>query len=73
MLILCHSGLTTCSKQVRMCLLEKTVAYESRYLELWNYENLNAEYLKLNPISMVPTLGHDGEPIINALAITVAP
>lgn len=69
MLTLYHSGLSTCSKQVRMCLKEKGVAYEGRYLELWNYENLNPEYLKLNPHGVVPTLVHDGAPIINALTI----
>jgi glutathione S-transferase len=69
MLTLYHSGLSTCSKQVRMCLREKGVAYEGRYLELWNYENLNPEYLKLNPHGVVPTLVHDGVPIINALTI----
>jgi glutathione S-transferase len=69
MLTLYHSGLSTCSKQVRMCLIEKGVDYESRYIELWNYENLNPEYLKLNPNGVVPTLVHDGTPIVNALAI----
>lgn len=69
MLTLYHSGLSTCSKQVRLCLKEKGVAYESRYIELWNYENLNPEYLKLNPNGVVPTLVHDGVPLINALAI----
>jgi glutathione S-transferase len=52
-----------------MCLKEKGVAYEGRYLELWSYENLHPEYLKLNPHGVVPTLVHDGVPIINALAI----
>ncbi len=69
MVTLYHSGLSTCSKQVRMCLMEKGVDYESRYIELWDYENLNPEYLKLNPNGVVPTLVHDGTPIINALAI----
>jgi len=69
MVTLYHSGLSTCSKQVRMCLREKGVPYESRYLELWSYENLNPEYLKLNPNGVVPTLVHDGTPIVNALAI----
>lgn len=69
MLTLYHSGLSTCSKQVRMCLKEKGVPYESRYLELWNYDNLNPEYLKINPNGVVPTLVHDGVPIVNALAI----
>ena len=69
MLVLYHSGLSTCSKQVRMCLREKGVAYESRYLELWNYENLNPEYLKLNPNGVVPTLVVDGRPVIESTLI----
>ena len=69
MLTLYHSGLSTCSKQVRHCLKEKGLEYESKYVELWNYENLNPDYLKVNPNGVVPTLVHDGDPIINALAI----
>jgi glutathione S-transferase len=65
-----HSGLTTCSKQVRLCLREKDIPYESHYIELWNYENLNPEYLKLNPNGVVPALVHDGEPIFNSFVIT---
>ena len=69
MLELYHSGLTTCSKQVRHCLREKGLAYESRYVELWRYENLSPDYLKLNPNGVVPTLVHDGTPIINSFCI----
>jgi glutathione S-transferase len=69
MLELYHSGLTTCSKQVRHCLREKGLAYESRYVELWRYENLSPAYLKLNPNGVVPTLVHDGTPIINSFCI----
>ena len=69
MLELYHSGLTTCSKQVRHCLREKGLAYQSRYVELWRYENLSPEYLKLNPNGVVPTLVHDGVPIINSFCI----
>jgi len=69
MLVLYHSGLTTCSKQVRHCLREKGLPYESRYVELWRYENLSPEYLKLNPNGVVPTLVHDGVPIINSFCI----
>ena len=43
MLELYHSGLTTCSKQVRLCLREKEIPYKSHYIELWNYENLNPD------------------------------
>jgi glutathione S-transferase len=69
MLELYHSGLTTCSKQVRHCLREKGLPYESRYVELWRYENLSPDYLKLNPNGVVPTLVHDGVPVINSLCI----
>jgi glutathione S-transferase len=64
-----HSGLTTCSKQVRHCLREKGLAYKNRYVELWRYENLSPDYLKLNPNGVVPTLVHDGTPIINSFCI----
>jgi glutathione S-transferase len=69
MLELYHSGLTTCSKQVRHCLREKELAYASRYVELWRYENLSPDYLRLNPNGVVPTLVHDGVPIINSFCI----
>jgi len=69
MLELYHSGLTTCSKQVRHCLREKGLAYASRYIELWRYENLSPAYLALNPNGVVPTLVHDGVPIINSFCI----
>jgi glutathione S-transferase len=69
MLELYHSGLTTCSKQVRHCLREKGLSYVSRYVELWHYENLSPEYLKLNPNGVVPTLVHDGDAIINSFCI----
>jgi glutathione S-transferase len=69
MLELYHSGLTTCSKQVRHCLREKRLPYVSRYVELWRYENLSPAYLKLNPNGVVPTLVHDGIPVINSFCI----
>jgi len=69
MLELYHSGLTTCSKQVRHCLREKGLEYKTHYVELWRYENLSPAYLKLNPNGVVPTLVHDGTPIINSFCI----
>ena len=69
MLELYHSGNTTCSKQVRQHLVEKGIPYTSRYVELWSYENLTPEYLKLNPNGVVPTLVHDGKPIVNSFCI----
>jgi glutathione S-transferase len=54
---------------VRHCLREKSLRYESRYVELWRYENLSPDYLALNPNGVVPTLVHDGTPIINSFCI----
>ena len=69
MLELYHGGLTTCSKQVRHCLREKGLTYQSRYVELLRHDNLSPDYLKLNPNGVVPTLVHDGTPIINSFCI----
>jgi glutathione S-transferase len=69
MLELYHSGLSTCSKQVRLCLAEKGLDYVSHYVELWRFENLSPAYLALNPHGVVPTLVHDGHAIFNSLVI----
>ena len=69
MLELYHSGLSTCSKQVRLALVEKGLPYVSRYIELQHHEHLGDAYLELNPWGVVPTLVHDGRPIVNSAAI----
>ncbi len=69
MLELYHSGLSTCSKQVRLALVEKGLPYVSRYVELQHHAQLSAAYLALNPWGVVPTLVHDGRPIVNSAAI----
>ena len=45
------------------------IRHTSRYVELWRYENLSPAYLALNPNGVVPTLVHDGVPIINSFCI----
>lgn len=69
MLELYHSGLSTCSKQVRLVLVEKGLPYVGRYVELQHHEHLSDAYLKLNPWGVVPTLVHDGRSIVNSAAI----
>ena len=69
MLELYHSGLSTCSKQVRLALVEKGLPYVSRYIELQHHAHLSTAYLKLNPWGVVPTLIHDGRTIVNSAAI----
>ncbi|MDH3443410.1 MAG: glutathione S-transferase family protein [Deltaproteobacteria bacterium] len=60
MLTLYHGVTSTCSKRVRITFAEKELDWESVHLDLAKRENLDPEYLKLNPNGVVPTLVHDG-------------
>lgn len=66
MLELYHAGLTTCSKKARLCLKEKGLPYQSRYMRLDKFEHHSPDYLKLNPNGIVPTLVHDGKVVIES-------
>lgn len=69
MLTLYHGETSTCSKRVRITLAEKGVEWESRHINLAKRENLDPEYLKLNPNGVVPTLVHDGRVLIESIFI----
>jgi len=60
MLVLHHDWASFCSIKVRLCLAEKQLDWESRFVNVVKLEHLEAEYLKLNPNAVVPTLVHDG-------------
>ncbi|MEH6754765.1 MAG: glutathione S-transferase family protein [Alphaproteobacteria bacterium] len=64
-----HSGHSTCSQKVRICLAEKGIEWTSHELHFATGDHLTPEYLKLNPNGVVPTLVHDGEPIIESSVI----
>jgi glutathione S-transferase len=55
--------------KTRFCLLEKGVAFESHFIDLLKWEHLTEDYKKLNPNSVVPTIVHDGNPIIESTII----
>lgn len=59
-----HLGLTSNSIKPRLVLREKGVAYVSRLVNLSAFEQHSEAYLKLNPMGVVPTLVHDGVPIV---------
>ena len=63
MIELYHFWSSVCSVKVRMCLEEKGVAWESRYTDLFRFDQLRPEYVALNPDGVVPTLVHDGQPV----------
>ena len=69
MLELYHYGDSLCSMKTRLCLLEKGVTFESHFIDLMNWEHLTDSYKKLNPNSVVPTIVHNGIPIIESTII----
>ena len=63
MLELYHDWRSFCSIKVRLCLAEKGLPWESRFVDLMKLEHTTPKYLALNPNGVVPTLVHDGVPI----------
>lgn len=69
MLELYHDWRSFCSIKVRLCLAEKDLDWTSHFVDLMKLEHTRPEYLKLNPNGVVPTLVHDGTPIIESTVI----
>jgi len=61
---------STCSQRVRFVLNTKQLPYEEVRLNLLAGDQLNPDYLKLNPNGVVPTLDHDGQIVIDSTVIT---
>ncbi len=60
MLELYHHGSSACAAKVRLALAEKSLEWNSHYLDLLKGEQFSPAYLKINPKAVVPTLVHDG-------------
>ena len=69
MLELYNAPQSTCSQKVRLVLAEKNLEFSEHKLKLFQNDQLKPEYLKLNPNGVVPTLVHDGVPIIDSSVI----
>ncbi|MEQ8701061.1 MAG: glutathione S-transferase family protein [Bauldia litoralis] len=69
MLELYNAPQSTCSQKVRLCLWEKGIVYVDRPVNLKEREHVSPEYLALNPNGVVPTLVHDGTPIVESSVI----
>lgn len=63
MVQLYHFWSSVCSVRVRMALEEKSVVWTSRYIDLFKFDQLRPEYLKISPDGVVPVLVHDGHAI----------
>ncbi len=64
-----HFWSSVCSVRCRMALEEKGVQWESKYIDLFEFDQLKPDYLALNPGGIVPTLVHNGAPIRESLII----
>lgn len=60
---------STCSQAVRFCLAEKGLGFEDYVMSSPTGEHLREPYLSLNPNGVVPTLVHDGVPIVDSTVI----
>ncbi|MBI3434826.1 MAG: glutathione S-transferase family protein [Proteobacteria bacterium] len=69
MLELYNFSQSTCSQKVRICLAEKKLDWVDRRLVSKDRHHISPEYLKLNPNGVVPTLVHDGAPVIESSVI----
>ncbi len=61
---------STCSQRVRFVLNAKGLPFEEIKLNLLAGDQLEPDYLKLNPNGVVPTLEHDGQVVIDSNVIT---
>jgi len=64
-----HADISTCSQKVRLCLAEKGLEWTSHPIDFAKAEHLAPSYLALNPNGVVPTLVHDGVPVIDSSVI----
>lgn len=69
-LTLYHSAYSTCSQKVRLTLAEKGLKYTSNELSFAKQEQLDPDYLRINPNGVVPTLV-DGDDIITDSSVIV--
>jgi glutathione S-transferase len=60
---------SVCCQKVRITLCAKGLDWESIMVDLFRSEQYDPKYLALNPKGVVPTLVHNGEPVIESTLI----
>lgn len=68
-LVLYHAWMSSASRRVRFALEEKQLPYVGIFVRLLKAEQNTPQYLKLNPNGVVPTLVHNGRPVIESTVI----
>jgi len=61
--------MSPCAQKVRLVLAEKGLQWTKHHVNLQEKQNLDPGYLKLNPLGVVPTLVHEGRPVIESSII----
>ena len=69
MIELYHHGSSVCAAKVRLTLAEKGLEWKGHYIDILKGEQFDPAYLALNPKAVVPTLVHDGEPVLESTVI----
>lgn len=69
MITLYHYPSSPCAAKVRAVLTEKSLAWDSRVVNIIDKENLRPDYLKLHPKGVVPVLVDDDHVIIESTII----
>ncbi|NIB42318.1 glutathione S-transferase family protein [Pseudomaricurvus alkylphenolicus] len=64
-----HAGLSPCAHKVRLVLVERKIPFEGRHIDLMSKENLEPEYLKINPKGLVPALIDKGTVVTESTVI----
>jgi glutathione S-transferase len=69
MITLYDFGNSVCCQKVRITLRAKGLEWTATPVDLFKSEQYDPAYLKLNPKGVVPTLVHDGKPVIESTLI----
>ena len=69
MLELYHHGSSVCAAKVRFALAEKGVEWKGHCIDILKGDQFDPAYMKLNPKAVVPTLVHDGWPLVESTVI----
>jgi glutathione S-transferase len=69
MLTLYDFGNSVCCQKVRITMRAKGLEWTAVPVNLFTSEQYSADYLKLNPKGVVPTLVHEGKPVIESTLI----
>jgi len=69
MLALYEHSTSVCVIKVRLTLLEKSIDYESRFIDLRRGGQFDRDYIRIHPGAVVPALLYDGKPILESSVI----